>query len=66
MPGRIVRRDSLSSASARSVDDPNEVLCLFSVGDIAKARAFVTAPDAGKAMHESGVLDGNIWFVEPV
>jgi|GEM_PF-2690258 len=32
--------------------------------DMAKAKAFVSTPDAKKAGRRSGVRDGNYWFVE--
>lgn len=49
----------------RGLGNPHEVFFLFEVADVAKARAFVTAPAAGQAKHESGVKgETDIWFVE--
>jgi hypothetical protein len=48
----------------RGLEDANEVFFIFAVADIAKARAFVSAPDAKEAGRRSGVRDGNYWFVE--
>jgi hypothetical protein len=48
----------------RNVDDPHEVFFLFAVDDVAKARAFVAAPDVPDAQRESGVLDRpDIYFL---
>ena len=40
----------------RSADDPDVVVMLFRVDDVAKARAFTEAPSASEAGHESGVI----------
>ena len=48
----------------RSIDDPNNVFFLFEVSSIEKARAFVSAPEAAEAGRASGVVDGEIHFVE--
>lgn len=50
----------------RSVEDPNNVFFIFDVLDERKARAFVESPDAAKAGEESGVVDGEIHFVDSV
>ena len=44
--------------------DPCEVFFVFAVADIERAKAFISAPDAGQAAKESGVLAGDYWFVE--
>jgi hypothetical protein len=48
----------------RDIDDPNEVVFIFQVSDLEKARAFVTAPAALESSHRAGVTDGSIWFVK--
>jgi hypothetical protein len=48
----------------RSLDEPNNVFFVFVVSNIEKARAFVTAPEAAEAGKASGVLDGELHFVE--
>jgi len=50
----------------RSVDDPNNVFFRFEVTDIEKARQFINDPAAAKAGEESGVIDGEIHFVESI
>ena len=47
----------------RDIDDPDEVIFIFQVSDLEKARAFVTAPAVLEKAHRSGVTDGSIWFV---
>ncbi len=41
----------------RNADDPNEVLLLFSVEDVDKAKAFTTSDDLRQAMEKAGVSD---------
>jgi len=41
----------------RNADDPNEVLLLFSVEDVDKAKAFTTSGDLRQAMEKAGVSD---------
>lgn len=48
----------------RGLEDTNEVFFIFTVADIAKAKSFVSAPDAKEAGQRSGFRDGNYWFVE--
>lgn len=48
----------------RDIDDPNEVIFIFQVSDLEKARAFVSAPAGIESAHRAGVTDGSIWFVE--
>jgi len=40
----------------RGVDDPNLVVLLFTVADLAKAKTFVSSPDLRETMTKSGVL----------
>ena len=48
----------------REMDDPLNVFFLFEVTDLEKARAFVSDPVAAEAGRASGVIDGEIHFVE--
>jgi hypothetical protein len=48
----------------RELDDPDNVFFLFEVTDIDKARAFIGAPEAAEAGEMSGVIDGEIYFLE--
>jgi len=58
------RRSGLTlEALWRAVDNPNNVFFVFAVADLESAKAFITSPDAAKAGKESGVLDGDYWFV---
>jgi hypothetical protein len=41
----------------RNVDDLNEVVMLFRVTDLEKARAFVASPEVPDAQREAGVVD---------
>ena len=41
----------------RNMDDPNEVILLFSVEDIDKAKAFAASDDLHQAMKRAGVRD---------
>ena len=43
-------------------DHPNHVFFLFEVDDLAKARAFVTGPNAAESAQESGLIEGDIHF----
>jgi hypothetical protein len=40
----------------RAADDPNEVVILQDVGDVAKARTWLTSDDMKAAMQKSGVI----------
>ena len=40
----------------RNADKPNELVLLFEVSDIAKAKAFTTTPDLKEKMTAAGVL----------
>jgi len=49
----------------RSVEDPNEVILIFEVGDMAKAKAFGASDDLKAAMRTAGVIDKpDSYFVE--
>ena len=41
----------------RNADDPNEVMLLFSVEDVDKAKAFTGSDDLRQAMENAGVSD---------
>ena len=41
----------------RNADDPNEVLLLFSMEDLDKAKAFTASDDLRQAMEKAGVSD---------
>lgn len=47
----------------QSLDDPNNVFFLFKVGNLEKAKAFISAPENGEIGKAAGVLDGEIHFV---
>lgn len=48
----------------RSVDDPNEIVVLFDVADIAQAKAFCASDDLRTAMQGAGVIDvPNLYFL---
>jgi hypothetical protein len=40
----------------RGLDDPNQVVLLFEVTDLEKARGFVSSPDVPEARRQSGVV----------
>jgi hypothetical protein len=40
----------------RNLENPNEVVLLFEVADIAKAKEFSGSPELREAMQEAGVL----------
>jgi hypothetical protein len=48
----------------RDIDDPDEIIYIFQVSDLEKARAFVAAPATLEMAHRAGVTDGSIWFVQ--
>lgn len=48
----------------RNVEDPNDVVMLFAVEDVERAKSFVYSPQVPGAKEESGVLDvPNIYFL---
>ena len=49
----------------RSVADPNEVVVLFAVKDLRKARAFVASDDLRETMQRVGVVDApDVYFLK--
>lgn len=48
----------------RSMDEPNNVFFLFEVASLEKAQKFISASEAAEAGEISGVIDGEIHFVE--
>ncbi|MHC4923315.1 MAG: hypothetical protein ACYTG4_04465 [Planctomycetota bacterium] len=48
----------------RSSDDPNNVFFLLDVSDRAKAVDFLQHPDSARAGEESGVIDGEFWWLD--
>lgn len=47
----------------RDTEDPNHVFFQLAVRDIEKAKALMADPDSVRAGEESGVLEGEAWFV---
>ena len=48
----------------RNVEDPGEVVLLFDVEDVERAKAFVFSPQVPGAQQESGVVDKpDIYFL---
>lgn len=48
----------------RSIDNPNEVVILFSVADLNKAKTFAASDDLRAAMQRAGVTDKpDIYFL---
>lgn len=50
----------------RSLDDPQEVYFLLSIGDMDKARAYVADPANAEVGERAGVIGGEITYVEAV
>jgi hypothetical protein len=48
----------------RKVEAPNDILFLFEVASIDKAREFIGDADAAKAAQASGVIEGEYHFIE--
>ena len=49
----------------RNVDDPNEVIVLFSAEDLEKAKAFAASGDLRQAMQKAGVSDKpDVYFLK--
>jgi hypothetical protein len=49
----------------RNVDDANEIVILFAVQDLDRARAFAASADLRERMQESGVIDNpDIYFLD--
>jgi hypothetical protein len=48
----------------REIDDPNEVLLLFSAQDLNKAKQFAASDDLRQRMQQAGVAEKpDIWFL---
>ena len=50
----------------RSVEDPGNVFFLSGVRSVEKARAFISAPEAAEAGRVSGIIDGEMHFLEEI
>ena len=49
----------------RGLDNPNEIVILFEVGDVAKARAFASSTALRDVMQDAGVVDKpDIYFLQ--
>jgi heme-degrading monooxygenase HmoA len=49
----------------RNVDEPNEVILLFSAEDLEKAKAFSASDDLRQAMQKAGVTDKpDVYFLK--
>jgi heme-degrading monooxygenase HmoA len=49
----------------RSIDNPNEVILLFSAEDLDKAKAFAASDDLRQAMQKAGVSDKpDVYFIK--
>ncbi len=49
----------------RNADDPNEVLLLFSMEDLDKAKAFTASDDLRQAMEKAGVSEKpDVYFLK--
>jgi hypothetical protein len=44
----------------RSAEDPNDILIIQDVADVAKARAWLAAPDLKTAMEKAGVVGQHV------
>ncbi len=47
-----------------ATEDANNVFFLFEVQDVDKAMAFINAPAAADAGEDSGVLEGDYYYLE--
>jgi hypothetical protein len=48
----------------RNIDNPNEVVLLFSAHDLSKAKQFAVSDDLRQRMQQAGVTDKpDIWFL---
>jgi hypothetical protein len=49
----------------RGIDNPNEIVLLFEIGDLAKARTFMTSTSLRDVMQSAGVVDKpDIYFLQ--
>jgi len=63
--GRRKAAGLTNSRVYRSADDKNEIVLIFDVADIKKAKAFTAAPELRDTMIKSGVVDmPTIFFLE--
>jgi hypothetical protein len=44
----------------RSAEDPNDILIVLDVADVAKARTWLAAPDLKTAMDKAGVVGAHV------
>ena len=47
-------------------DDPNNVFFILNVEDIEQANAFIARPESQEIGDKSGVIDGEIHYLEPL
>lgn len=50
----------------RTLEDQNNVFFLLEVSDIAKAKIFISTPEAAETGKAAGVLDGEYHFIESI
>lgn len=50
----------------QDANDPNNVFFIFKITDLAKAQAFVTAPESAETGRRAGVVDGDIHYVNEI
>ena len=48
----------------QSADDPNDAFFLLDVEDRARAEAFMARPESAEIGEASGVLDGEVFFLD--
>ena len=49
----------------RNIDNPDEIVLLFSADDLGKAKAFTASQDLREAMEKAGVKDKpDVWFLQ--
>ena len=48
----------------RVLEEPNNVFFQFEVESIERAQAFISSPEAARTGADSGVIDGEYYFVE--
>lgn len=47
----------------RGLEGPHNVFFVFRIEELSRAKAFISSPDAAAAGKQSGVLDGDYWFL---
>ena len=64
--GPVRSRYGVEEASLhRNADDPNDVVIIFRVGDLDRAREFAGSQDLREAMEQAGVVSApTVWFLE--